>query len=105
MMDVGGLSIMRARFTVCFRARDYEGTLGEAVLECELPFAPNPEIAFEHPVWDEARKPALVIYELEDKSFLVSFGIEELDTRAEWESEAELYRKHGWTVRNQLGQS
>lgn len=93
---------MRARLTVCFRARDYDGALGEAVLECELPFAPAPEIEFEHPVWGQARKPTLVIFGLEEQTFLVSFGIEELDTKAKWNGEAELYRKHGWTVRNQL---
>jgi hypothetical protein len=95
---------MRTRFTVCFRARDYDGALGEAVFEVDLPFAPTPEIEFEHPVWDEARKPSLVIFELKEERFLVSFGIEELNTKAKWEGEAEMYRKHGWTVRNQLVQ-
>jgi hypothetical protein len=74
--------------------------LGEAVLECELPFSPTPEIEFEHPVWGEARKPTLVIYNLEDGSFLVGFGIEELESKGKWEGEAELYRQHGWTVRD-----
>ncbi len=91
---------MRTRFTVCFRARDYDGVLGEAVLECDLSFAPTPEIEFEHPVWGEARKPTLVIFDLEDQSFLVSFGIEELGAKAKWQNEADMYRKHGWTVRN-----
>lgn len=94
---------MRTRFTVCFRARDHDGVLGEAVLECDLFFAPTPEIEFEHPVWDEARKPTLVIFDLKDQSFLVSFGIEELGTKAKWPNEAELYRQHGWTVRNPVG--
>jgi hypothetical protein len=94
------MSVMRTKFSVCFRARDHEGALGEAVLECELPFAPTPEIEFEHSVWGEARKPALVIFDLVNSSFLVSFGIEELDTKAKWDSEANLYRHHGWTVIN-----
>ena len=94
---------MRSRFTVCFRAKDHDGVLGEAVLDFELPFAPTPEIEFEHPTWGEARKPTLVIFDLESRSFLVSFGIEELDTKAEWVSEADVYRKHGWTVRYPLG--
>ena len=94
---------MRTRFTVCFRARDYDGALGEAVLECDLPFAPTPEIEFEHPAWGQARKPTLVIFDLEDKSFLVSFGIEELEAKVKWQSEADLYRKHGWIVRDPLG--
>ena len=90
---------MRTRFTVCFRARDYDGVVGEAILDCELPFAPTPEIEFEHSVWGEARKPTLVIFDLEEKSFLVTFGIEELECKAKWQSEADLYRKHGWMVR------
>jgi hypothetical protein len=94
---------MRTRFTVCFRAKDHEGVLGEAVLECELSFVPNPEIEFEHPVWGEARKPTLVIYDIAAQSFLVAFGIEELDSKSDWPSEADLYRKHGWTVRNPPG--
>lgn len=94
---------MRTRFTVCFRAKDHDGVLGEAVLESELSFAPTPEIEFEHSVWDEARRPTLVIFDIEDKSFLVTFGIEELETKAKWQSEADLYRKHGWTVRNPPG--
>ena len=89
---------MRTRFTVCFRAKDHDGALGEAVLEIDLPFAPTPQIEFEHPVWGEAREPTLVIYDLGSESFLVSFGIEEFDTKAKWETEADAYRKHGWTV-------
>lgn len=89
---------MQTKFTVCFRARNYDGVLGEAVLELELPFAPTPEIEFEHPAWGEARKPTLVIFDLGSQSFLVSFGIEELDTQADWESEADVYRKAGWTL-------
>ncbi len=90
---------MQTRFIVCFRAKDHDGVLGEAVLEVDLPFAPTAQVQFEHPVWAEARESALVIYDLGSESFLVSFGIEELDTKAKWESEAETYRKHGWTVR------
>ena len=56
---------MRSRFTVCFRAKDHDGVLGEAVLDVELPFAPTPEIQFEHPAWGEARKPTLVIFDLQ----------------------------------------
>jgi hypothetical protein len=51
-------------------------------------------------VWGKARKPTLVIFDIEDESFLVTFGIEELETKAKWQIEAESYRKHGWTVRN-----
>jgi hypothetical protein len=97
----GGVSIMRTKFTVCFRARDVEGVLGEAVLEVELPFAPTPAIAYVHPVWEDAKKPTLVIYGLEEESFLVSFGIEELGTKDEWKGEADRYRELGWTVRDQ----
>jgi hypothetical protein len=94
---------MRTKFTVCFRARDYDGVLGEAVLESDLPFAPTPDIEFEHPAWDEARKPTLIMFDLGERCFLVGFGIEELDSKAAWESEADLYRSHGWTVRNPPG--
>ena len=89
---------MRTRFTVCFQAKDHDGALGEAVLEVDLPFAPTPQIEFEHPVWGEAREPKLVIYDLANDTFWVSFGTEELDTKAKWESEADAYRKHGWNV-------
>jgi len=89
---------MRTRFTVCFRAKDHDGALGEAVLEVYLPFSPTPQIEFEHPVWGEPREPTLVIYDLAKGTFWVSFGIEELDTKAKCESEADAYRKHGWTV-------
>ena len=61
---------MRTRFTVCFRAKDHDGVLGEAVLESELSFAPTPEIEFEHSVWGEARRPTLVIFDIEDKGCL-----------------------------------
>lgn len=94
---------MRTRFTVCFRARDFEGVLGEAVFQTELSFAPTPAIAYEHPVWNEAKKPTLVIYGLKDESFLVSFGIEELGTKEEWKAEANRYRQNGWAVRDQHG--
>ena len=90
---------MKARFTVCFRARDYDGALGEAVLEYDLPFAPTPEVEFEHPVWGGALRPTLVIFDLDSQSFLVTFGIEELETKDRWQSEVELYQKHGWTVK------
>lgn len=93
---------MRTKFTVCFRAKDYDGALGEAVLELDLPFAPSPQIEFEHPVWGEARKPSLIIFDLETHSFLVGFGIEELGSKAKWQAEADLYRRHGWTVLNEL---
>ncbi|GEM_PF-4726601 len=93
---------MRTKFTVCFRAKDYDGALGEAVLEVDLPFAPSPQIEFEHPVWGEARKPSLIIYDLATRSFLVGFGIEELGTKAKWQAEADLYRHHGWTVLNEM---
>jgi hypothetical protein len=90
---------MKTKFTVCFRAKDHDGVLGEAVLDVELPFAPTPEIEFEHPTWGGARKPTLVIFDLGTESFLVSFGIQELDTKEQWAQEADAYRKAGWTVR------
>ena len=89
---------MHVKFRVVFTS-DGEGTLGYADLDVDdLPFAPSPELDFEHPVWDDARQPSVVSYNLEDHSFCVMFI--EKSSKAEIAQVKKVYDGHGWDATN-----
>jgi hypothetical protein len=71
---------------------------GFARLEVELPFAPTADIAFEHSVWHNPRKPEDVSFNLEAGEFFVNLGLDSLQSTEEVIRYAEMYKGHEWEV-------
>jgi len=89
---------MKAILHIYFKVKNRSGLLGSARLDVDLPFAPSSEMAFEHPVWKDSRRPLTVIYNIEDSSFLLSFSTEELESEDKIQQQKEVYQAHGWKV-------
>ena len=89
---------MKVLLHVDFLAQPGDGSQGFARLAVDLPFAPDPGIEIEHPVWHDPRKPVSVTYNIEDESFYVHLGFDRLASKDDRAGHAEMYRSHGWDV-------
>lgn len=87
-----------ATLHVEFRTAHQQSTAGFARLELELPFAPNLDIAFDHPVWHEPRKATAISFNVSDGTFYIALGIDELHSKKEINKHCDMYTLHGWTV-------
>jgi len=86
---------MKATLQVSFIA---EGAVnGFARFALDLDFTPSLDIAFEHPVWDEGRKPVSISYNTEEGSFFVFMG-NDLVNPERLDDHAEMYRTAGWSL-------
>ncbi len=74
-----------------------ESGIRSAHLEVDLPFAPSMEMQFNHPVWNEGRKPVRVEFDLEQLSFHVQFESDQLPNKEALKEHCETYQCHGWT--------
>jgi hypothetical protein len=72
--------------------------LGYARLRVDLPFAPNTDTEFEHPVWHQPHRPQSVTFSLETKEFFVVFPMEKLHVKDDLAIRTEAYRSHGWEI-------
>ena len=69
-----------------------------AELEVDLPFAPTPEMAIGQSVWEEPRTPTSVMYDIDDKIFILMFHADKFDSKAKADELAARYKHCGWKV-------
>ena len=85
--------------TFCIRFFiEHQGSQGSATLDIDLPFAPSSNIEFEHPTWKNPRKPLSVSYNINDSTFYINLGTDELKSGDDVQSHKKMYESHGWSV-------
>ena len=86
-----------AMFHIDFLTQDGHH-LGYARITVQLAFAPSTEIEYEHGAWHDPRRASSVSFDLQESTFFVRLGVDELESRDDIKAHADMYRAHGWDV-------
>ncbi len=85
-----------ATFQVNFHVQG--GLAGYARLVVQLAFAPTTDMEYEHGAWREPRRASSVSFDLQESTFLVLLGADELESKDRVQAHADMYQAHGWEV-------
>ena len=86
-----------ATFRIDFVTQDGH-VAGHAHREVQLAFAPSTELEYEQSAWRDPRKASSVSFNLDDSTFFVHFGVQQLEPGVNIQRNLDMFRIHDWEV-------